>query len=209
MPPKLQPLLERMPASPAGTADPVPRRRNGASVLILLCCAVVTAALVAGAAGIRSGDADENVLRGFQIRVLSISQAAAENRMDGALAALQALERDLGDAAADGRLSAARYRSIENALSAVRTDLATQVAAAAAPASPGTAPDAVAPAPVLAGTGQDQAAPVEPAAPAVAPVPAPATEDAAPQDSAPAAPAQERPDAAKEAKGKGKGQGKP
>jgi hypothetical protein len=182
-------------------------------VLIRLCCAVVTAALVAGAAGIRSGDADENVLRGFQIRVLSISQAAAEDRVDGALAALQALEKDLGDAAAGGRLSAARYRSIANALSAVRADLATQVAAASAAASPGTAPDAVTPAPVLAGTGQEPA-PVEPAVPAVAPAPAPASgdaasEDAAPQDSAPAAPAQERPDAAKEAKGKGKGQGKP
>jgi hypothetical protein len=169
---------------------------------MLLCCAVVAAALVAGASGIRSGDADENVLRGFQIRVLSISQAAAENRMDGALAALQALEKDLGDAAANGRLSASRYRSIENALSVVRTDLATQVAAASAAASPDTAPGAVSADPALAGTGQDQAAPVEPAVPAVAPAPVPA-------DSAPQAPGPEHQDTAKEAKGKGKGQGKP
>lgn len=169
---------------------------------MLLCCAVVAAALVAGASGIRSGDADENVLRGFQIRVLSISQAAAENRMDGALAALQALEKDLGDAAANGRLSASRYRSIENALSVVRTDLATQVAAASAAASPDTAPGAVSPDPALAGTGQNQAAPVDPPVPAVAPAPVPA-------DSAPQAPGPEHQDTAKEAKGKGKGQGKP
>ncbi|WP_142032899.1 hypothetical protein [Arthrobacter sp. SLBN-112] len=189
----------------AGPAQSVPQGRRGARALIVLCCAVVAAALVAGAAGIRSGDADENVLRGFQIRVLSISQAAAENRMDGALAALHALEKDLGDAAANGRLSASRYRSIENALSAVRTDLATQVAAASAAAPPDTVADAVAPAPALAGTGQDQPAPVEPAVPAVAPAPA----APAPEETAPEAPAQERSEAAKEAKGKGKGPGKP
>ncbi|MDQ0825938.1 hypothetical protein QFZ60_002111 [Arthrobacter sp. B2I5] len=188
-----------------GAVKPVPEARRGARTLIVLCSAVLAAALVAGAAGIRSGDADENVLRGFQIRVLSISQAAAENRMDGALAALQALEKDLGDAAANGRLSASRYRSIENALSAVRTDLATQVAAAAPAAPPAAAPDAVAPAPALAGTGQEQAAPVEAAVPAVAPAPA----APAPEESAPEAPGQERSEAAKEAKGKGKGPGKP
>jgi hypothetical protein len=188
-----------------GAVKPVPEARRGARTLIVLCSAVLAAALVAGAAGIRSGDADENVLRGFQIRVLSISQAAAENRMDGALAALQALEKDLGDAAANGRLSASRYRSIENALTAVRTDLATQVAAAAPAAPPAMAPDAVAPAPALAGTGQEHAAPVEPAVPAVAPAPA----APAPEESAPEAPGQERSEAAKEAKGKGKGPGKP
>ncbi|MGN7148265.1 hypothetical protein ACTHQ6_04620 [Arthrobacter sp. SAFR-179] len=197
--------MEQVQPVAAGAAQSVPQGRPGARALIVLCCALVAAALVGGAAGIRSGDADENVLRGFQIRVLSISQAAAENRMDGALAALHALEKDLGDAAANGRLSASRYRSIENALSAVRTDLATQVAAASAAAPPVTAPDAVTPVPALAGTGQDQVAPVEPAVPAVAPAPA----APAPGESAPEAPGQERAEAAKEAKGKGKGPGKP
>jgi hypothetical protein len=205
MPPKEQQApLEPVGQAVAGAAHPVPQGRRGVRPLILLCCAVVAGALVAGAAGIRSGDADENVLRGFQIRVLSIGQAAAENRMDGALAALQALEQDLGDAAAHGRLSASRYRSIENALSAVRTDLATQVAAASAAVPPDAAPNAVTPAPALAGAGQDQTAPVEPAVPAVAPAPAPA-----PEESAPDAPGQDRAEAAKEAKGKGKGPGKP
>lgn len=190
----LEPVLTPRPRA----ESPAPRRRHGVRALMLLCCAVVAAALVAGAAGLRSGDADDTVLRGFQIRVLSISQAAAENRMDGALAALQALENDLGAAAANGRLSVSRYRSIENALSVVRTDLATQVAAA----SRDTAPGAGTPDPALAGTGQNQSAPVEPAVPAAAP--APVLEDSAPQ-----APGPEHSDTAKEAKGKGKGQGKP
>nr|WP_306631241.1 hypothetical protein [Arthrobacter ulcerisalmonis] len=192
-------------AAPDG-ATPVPRRRRGNRGLIVLCCAAVTGALVAGAAGVRSGGTDESVLRGFQIRVLGISQAAAEDRMDGALAALQALEKDLGDAAAAGRLSAARYRGIENALSAVRADIATHVAAASAEAAPATVPAAVESGPVLADpavadTAQDQPAPEEPAVPAVAPAPAPAP--------APEAPGPQGADTAKEAKGKGKGQGKP
>ncbi|UUL75360.1 hypothetical protein NG819_14160 [Pseudarthrobacter sp. Fe7] len=166
--------------------------------MIFLCCAVVAAALVAGAAGVRPSDADDDVLRGFQIRVLSIGQAASENRMDGALAALQALERDLGDAAAAGRVSAARYRGIENALSAVRADIATQVAGASA-ASPVTEPDAGTVAPDLAGTAEDAPAAAVPVVPAVAPAPA----------AAPEAPGSQRSDTAKEAKGKGKGQGKP
>jgi len=177
---------------------PLAHRRRGARALIVLCCAVVAAALVAGASGIRSGDADENVLHGFQIRVLSISQAAAENRMDGALSALQALEKDLADAAAAGRLSAARYRGIETALAAVRADIAPHVAAAASPAAPPTTqPEAVAP---LADTAQSVPAPAEPVVPAVAPAPAPAAQG----------PGSQRSDTAKEAKDKnnGKGQGK-
>ncbi|UKA68625.1 hypothetical protein LFT44_09675 [Arthrobacter sp. FW306-05-C] len=189
----------------AAGANPAPARRRRLRGLIALCCTLVAAALVVGAAGIRSADADENVLRGFQIRVLSISQAAAENRMDGALAALQALEKDLGDAAAAGRLSAARYRGIETALSAVKSDLATKVAAAAAPPAP--EPGAAAPAPSdstpLADTDQSGPvpAPVEPAVPAVAPAPEPAAD----------VPGDQRSDTAKEAKdkNKGKGQGKP
>lgn len=184
--------------APAGASISVPRRRR-VRALIVLCCAVVAAALVAGAAAVQPGDSDGNVLRGFQVRVLSISQAASENRMDGALAALQALEKDLGEAAAAGRVSAARYRGIENALAAVRADIATQVAAAAAPAPPAEEPNAGAVAPALADTAKDTPAPVEPVVPADAPAPA----------AAPKEPGSQHPDTAKEAKGKGKGQGKP
>lgn len=186
-------------AGAAGAGDAVPRRRSGNRALLALSCAAVAAALVAGAAGVRAGDADTNVLRGFQIRVLSISQAAAENRMDGALAALQALEKDLDEAAAAGRLSAARYRGIETAISAVRSDIATQVAAASAAAPPATAPLAPAEPPALADSGQDGPPPEEPAVPAIAPAPAPA----------PQLPGSQGRDAAKEAKGKDKGQGRP
>jgi len=169
-------------AAPGRTHSLTPRRR-GARALIVLCCAVVAAALVAGASGIRSGDDDGNVLRGFQIRVLSISQAAAENRMDGALSALQALERDLADAAAAGRLSAGRYRGIETALAA----------------APAAEPEKAASAPADAAQGGPVPAPVEAAVPAVAPAPAPAAQ----------APGSQRSETAKEAKGKGKGPGKP
>ncbi|WP_324645177.1 hypothetical protein [Pseudarthrobacter sp. LT1] len=184
--------------APARASTPVPRRRVRA--LMILCCALV-AALVAGAAAARPGGTDDDVLRGFQIRVLSISQAASENRMDGALAALQALEKDLGEAAAAGRVSAARYRGIEDALSAVRADIATQVAAASAPAAPAPEPagGAPAPAPALADTAGTGPSPVAPVVEAVAPAPAPAPE----------APGSQRSDTAKEAKGKGRSQGKP
>ncbi|WP_303695336.1 hypothetical protein [Arthrobacter sp. DNA4] len=159
----------------------------------------MVAALVAGAAAARPGGTDDDVLRGFQIRVLSISQAASENRMDGALAALQALEKDLGEAAAAGRVSAARYRGIEDALSAVRADIATEVAAASAPAAPAPDGAAPAPAPALADTAGTGPSPVAPVVEAVAPAPAPAPE----------APGSQRSDTAKEAKGKGRSQGKP
>ncbi|HKU01958.1 MAG TPA: hypothetical protein VJQ80_04030 [Arthrobacter sp.] len=191
MPPELKPAG---PAA-AGASTPAPRRRR-VRALLVLCCVGVACALVAGAAGVQSGATDSSVLRGFQIRVLSISQAASENRMDGALAALQALEKDLGEAASAGRISADRYRGIEDALSAVRADIATQVAAAA------TAPTALAedtsvdPAPA---DGAQVAAAVEPVVPAAAPAPAPAKD----------APGAQRSDTAKEAKGKAKGQGKP
>ena len=202
MPPRVEPAAVNVPTAEAGEARPAPARRRRAHALIILCCTLVAAALVAGAAGTRPVD-DDSVLRGFQIRVLSISQAAAENRLDGALTALQALEKDLGDAAGAGRLSAARYRGIETALSAVKSDIAGQVAAAASLAlqepdagASGLA-DPVQPAVVA----QSEPAPAAPAVPAVAPATAPDVKG----------PGSQRSDTAKEAKdkNKGKGQGKP
>ena len=194
----MQPAPAIAPPGVTGVAA-APVRRPRTRALIVLCCTLAAAALVAGAAGFRAADTDETVLRGFQIRVLSISQAAAENRMDGALAALQALEKDLGDAAAAGRLSAARYRGIETALSAVKADITRQVAAVAPPATP--APDQDAAAPTLAGTAASEPAPApapaDAAVPAVAPAPAPAAE----------VPGTQRSDTAKEAKDRNKGKG--
>ncbi|PNI07174.1 hypothetical protein CXX84_17580 [Arthrobacter sp. AFG7.2] len=175
---------------------------------------LATAAIVAGAVTVSSGftgtDSDPATLRGFQIRVLNVSQAAAENRLDGALDALEALARDLDLAAGEGLISAARYRGISSALEAVRSDvgrgLTAQAAAAAdekaavsvmeTPAVNVTAPEP-APAPQ-----QVQLQPQVPAA--AAPVPeAPVLEpESAPQE-------KELPAAAQEAKSKGKGPGKP
>ncbi|WP_246839685.1 hypothetical protein [Pseudarthrobacter sp. NIBRBAC000502771] len=191
MPPDLKP------AGPAVAAASTPAPRRPVRALLVLCGAVVACALVAGAAGAQPGGTDGNVLRGFQIRVLSISQAASENRMDGALAALQALEKDLGEAASAGRISATRYRGIEDALSAVRADIATQVAAASASAPAVEQDTPVAPA--LADTSQEGPAAAEPVVPAAAPAPAAAKD----------APGSKRSDTAKEASGKAKGQGKP
>ncbi|MHC6595016.1 hypothetical protein [Arthrobacter sp. C152] len=176
----------------AGPAAPLAHRHPAIRAAILVCMAAVAAALVAGAATIRPPDADAPTLRGFQVRVLSISQAVAEDRTDGALAAVQALEKDLDDAAAGGRLSAARYRGIEAALEAVRADLASRVAAAGT-----AAPDAGDPGPAMAGSGarQQEPAPQDAAVPAAAP----AMEPRGP------APGPSLPDKAKEAKGKDKG----
>jgi hypothetical protein len=174
---------------------------------------VAAAALVAGAVSVSPGlgasGSDEATLRGFQIRVLNVTQAAAENRLDGVLDALEALERDLDLAAGQGSISAARYRGIDAALEAVRADVTrtiTAQAASAADAKPAvtaaeaptvnvTVPEA-APEPQQA---QSQPVQLQPEAPAAAPVPAP---EPAPQE-------QNLPDAAKEAREKSKGAGKP
>ena len=189
------PVTGRDPGLASGAKGAVHGRRRGTRVLVLVCIAVA-ASLVAGAAATGPGRTDQSLLRGFQVRVLGISQAAAENRMDSALAALQALENDLGKAAADGRLSAERYNGIESALASVRADITAQVAAVAPPEASG----ADAAAADLSGAPVDTGpVPAEPAVAAVAPEPVPA----------PDAPGAGRSNTAKEAKGKGKGQGKP
>ncbi|MEQ7737033.1 hypothetical protein, partial [Escherichia coli] len=149
-------------------------------------------------AGVRTAGSDESTLRGFQIRVLSISQAAAENRMDGALAALQALENDLDAAARDGRISAPRLRGIETALEAVRSDLTIQLASSADAAAPATAPDTAGTI-SDADTTQERALPVE----SVSSEPAPAPPATAPDNQSAGLP-----DAAKD-NGRGKGKDKP
>ncbi|MCU1566156.1 MAG: hypothetical protein JWQ56_1093 [Pseudarthrobacter sp.] len=162
--------------------------------------ALVTAACVAGALYAASpllqpADSDAATLRGLQIRVMNISQAAAENRMDGALAALEALEKDLNDAAGQGLISLSRYRGIDSAVEAVRADITRQLAAASAAAAetPAATPSDTSTA--QAAVQPQQAPQVEPVQPAVVPAPVPA-------------PVQQQPvlpGAAKEVKGKGKG----
>jgi hypothetical protein len=146
---------------------------------------------------LRPADSDAATLRGLQIRVLNISQAAAENRMDGALAALEALEKDLNDAAGRGLISLSRYRGIEAAAGAVRADITGRLASvppAAAGVPAATASDTSVPA---APAGTLQAPQADPGQPAVVPVPAPAQQEPV------------LPDPAGEAKGKGKGKAKP
>lgn len=190
--------LDRTAAAAVRPAAPRSARPLLAAGVALGAAAAIAAVVFAATAGVRTADSDEATLRGFQIRVLSISQAAAENRMDGALAALQALENDLDAAARDGRISAPRLRGIESALEAVRSDLTFQLASSAAAPS-ATAPDTAGTS--AADTAQEQVLPVEPVssepAPAPpAPAPAPDNESAGLSDGA-------------KDNGKGKGKDKP
>lgn len=178
---------------------------------------MAAAALVTGAVSVfpgpGTGGSDEATLRGFQIRVLNVTQAAAENRLDGVLDALEALERDLDLAAGQGSISAARYRGIDAALEAVRADVTRTITAQSASAADAKAAVTTAEAPaVIAATPEPELVPapapeyvqsqpvqLQPEAPAAPPGPAP---EPAPQQ-------QNLPDAAKEAREKGKGAGKP
>lgn len=169
----------------------------------MLAAILAAAALVAGAflasAGLRGSDSDEATLQGLQIRVLNVSQAAAENRLDGALAALEALENDLEAAAAGGLVSASRYRGIEAALTSVRAEITRrhiEAQAAAASAAKATAVAAETPTTDASAT-QSQPVPPQPESPAAAPAP----------ESAPQGPG--LPEAAKDSRGKAKGTGKP
>lgn len=186
------------PRQPDG-ALPAPRqRRVWPWLAAVLAGAALAAAAFFAAPAFRGPDSDEATLQGFQIRVLNVSQAAAENRLDGALAALDALEKDLEAAAGGGLVSASRYRGIEVALSAVRADITRHIeeqsAAAAAAKAAATAAETPAADPAATPT---QPVVIQPETPAAAPV----------QEPAPQGP--ELPDAAKDPKGKGKGAGKP
>lgn len=176
-----------------------------------LVAIIAAAGLVAGIAAsfaLRGPDSDEATLRGFQIRVLNVSQAAAENRLDGALDALEALEKDLDLAAGEGLISAARYRGIEAALEAVRADINGHITAQAAAVAETKAVDAAVASPAETAVAEQQVVQVQPVVP---PAPAPAAPAAPEPVPGPAAEGQEPelPEAAKEAKGKGKGAGKP
>jgi hypothetical protein len=171
--------------------------------------ACVGVALYAATPLLRPSDSDEGTLRGLQVRVLNISQAAAENRMDGALAALDALEKDLDAAAGQGLISLSRYRGIEAAVEDVRADVSRELAAVTAAAAEvpaattseastsgaSTLDTSTAAVPADPPAEPQQAPQVAPEQPAIVPVPAPAPIQQEPV----------LPDPAKEAKGKGKG----
>lgn len=192
MPPKTQPPPE------AKDGKPSPKRlRYWLTAVALTAVAGLAAALVAGTPLLRPADSDEATLRGLQVRVLTISQAAAENRMDGALASLEALEKDLNDAAGQGLISLSRYRGIEAAVESVRADITRQIKPVSAAVAPtgGSADSPATPEPAQV----SQPVQVEPQPPAIVPAPVPAPV---------AVPV--LPEPAKEAKGNGndKGNGK-
>lgn len=183
---------------------PKTRRRVRAGMVAIIAAAGLVAGIAASSM-LGGADSDEATLRGFQIRVLNVSQAAAENRLDGALDALEALEKDLDLAAGEGLISAARYRGIEAALEAVRADITGHITAQAAAVAETEAVSAAVASPAETAVAEQQVVQVQPvpAAPAPAAAPEPAAGPAAEGQSP------ELPEAAKEAKGKGKGAGKP
>lgn len=170
-------------------------RRAAVALLALLAAGAIAFAAVPA---LRNAEPNEEALRGFQIRVLAITQAVAENRIDGALDALAALEDDLDEAAGSGLISAARFRGIDAALEAVRADLMREADAGAAAAKAAV----VAPSP---------SAPPTPAPTVVSPVPAPIPQQpGALQEPVPNPAAKPGPPAdVQEPKGKAKGAGKP
>lgn len=186
---------EHVPPRPARAVRPRDRRPVAIAVLALLAAGALA---VAAVPALRSTEPNQAALRGLQIRVLAITQAAAENRIDGALDALAALERDLDEAAGSGLISAARFKGIDAALEAVRADLMRDADAgvAAAKAAVATAPAVPTPTPTPT-TAAPAPAPV-PEQPAVVqePAPGPAVKPGPPADG-------------QEPKGKAKGAGKP
>lgn len=212
MPPETQPRYNGEHGMPR-----LKRLLSWQAAAAVVAAAGLAAALFTATSLWRPVDSDQGTLRGLQVRVLTISQAAAENRLDGALAALDALEKDLNDAAGQGQISLSRYRGIEAAVESVRTDITNQLAAVSsvvvaptgsaaetAPATPGPVE-----AQLAVQTGAQAPAMVPPPVPAPAPAPVPVP---APAPVPVPASAQEEPDLpapAREAKEKGKGQGKP
>ncbi|TLM86558.1 hypothetical protein FDW83_02100 [Pseudarthrobacter sp. NamE2] len=197
--------MRHRPAEAAGSSPtrPAPPRTALATAAAVAAALAVAAVVLVASGGFRTADSDETTLRGFQIRVLSISQAAAENRMDGALAALQALEADLDSAARDGRISAPRLRGIELALASVRADitghLTSQAALAGTTAVPAPAEAVAAETVPLPETIQPEQPEAGEGVEVIVPPPVPAQQEQGAGV----------PDAAKENKGKGKGNGKP
>jgi hypothetical protein len=200
---------DRLQPFPAQDASPLrPQRRAWAGVAAALAAAALTAAAVVVSPAFGGADSDEATLRGFQIRVLNITQAAAENRLDGVLDAVAALERDLDLAAGQGSISAARYRGIDAALEAVRADVSRTITAQAASAADAEAAAIAAETPTVNVTAPEPA-PETVAEPVAEPQPVqPQPETPAPAPE-PAPQQQDLPDAAKEAREKGKGAGRP
>lgn len=205
----------RQPHEAHGSSPRRPRRKPWAVLLALPAVGALVAGGYFASTGLRGPDSDQATLQGFQIRVLNVSQAAAENRLDGALDALEALERDLDDAAGRGLISAARYRGIDTALETVRADVTRTITAQSAAAEEAKAaltvaeaPPVIVPEPVPEPQ-PVQPQPVAPVAPAPVPVPTPQDQDQDKDQEQDQAQDQDLPDAAKEAKGKGKGAGKP
>ncbi|MFJ5859948.1 hypothetical protein ACIQCM_00845 [Pseudarthrobacter sp. NPDC092439] len=178
---------------PAGRVLAPGGRRAALAFLALLAAAAIAMAAIPA---LRNAEPNDTALRGLQIRVLALTQAAAENRIDGALDALAALERDLDEAASSGLISDARFKGIDAALEAVRADLMREADAGAAAAKAAVAAVSPTPTPTPA-TAPPAPAPV-PEQPVVVqePAPNPAAKPGPPAD-------------AQEPKGKAKGAGKP
>lgn len=119
------------------------RSRFGTARVMPVAAALLLAASLAGCGPAETG-LQQDAARQLQERVMGVSQAAAANDHAAALSTLEALEADLAAAATNGQVSEDRRRSITAAVGAVRTDLASAVAAAEAAAAKAAAEAAAA-----------------------------------------------------------------
>lgn len=140
--------------------------------------ALMVAALLvlAPACSAQTPELSVDAARELQSRLPDVRQAAAGNDYTRALGLLEQFEKDLDEAAAEGKMTFSRYQGISSALEDVRNEL-QRLAEAASQAARIT--DVASPAPVSTATALPDAA-TAPLPPATAPLPpatAPLTEE--------------------------------
>lgn len=105
---------------------------------------VATLLVLAPACSAQTPELSVDAARDLQSRLPEVRQAAAGNDYARALGLLEQFKKDLDAAAADGKMTFARYQGISSALEDVRNELQALAAAAAKAAA---ATDVVSPAP--------------------------------------------------------------
>jgi hypothetical protein len=178
--------------------------------------AVLTLGLAGSCAATSTSQLQDAALPALRETVLEISEAAAAGDFASARTRLDALESELQDAAAEGRLTFARYLSISKALEGVRAETEAAIAAGAAVTAAASAAPSATAEPAPAPDGPAPAAPVLPAPIPAAPVPAapvlpaePGGAGSGPGNSEQNGSGGRDPTGSGKGDGKGKGKGKP
>jgi hypothetical protein len=168
--------------------------------------AVLTLGLAGSCAATSTSQLQDAALPALRETVLEISEAAAAGDFASARSRLDVLESELQDAAAEGRLTFARYLSISKALEGVRAETEAAITSAAVTAAASAAPSAAAE-PDPAPGGPASAAPVLPAPIPAAPIPAAPVGPAEPGGAGPGN-SEQNGSGGRDPAGSGKGDGK-